>query len=238
MVTSTTRIILVTGATRGIGRAVVAALSAQGHTVLLGARNLERGQAEAAAIPGDVHTIEIDVTDHDSIQAAANTIRQQYGHLDGLVNNAGINVGYLDKPSESHLDDFRAVYRTDVFGVVDVTLTLLPLLRASDSPRIVNVSSFRGSLGSKDTWVGPWSVAYGSAKSALNAITVHFSRELAPDGFAVTAVSPGHVATDLTGGNAPLTPEQGATTIVALAVADTAAANGHFLDENAQQVPW
>jgi NAD(P)-dependent dehydrogenase (short-subunit alcohol dehydrogenase family) len=115
---------------------------------------------------------------------------------------------------------------------------MLPLLCKSDYPRIVNVSSFRGSLGSVDKWVGPWSTAYGTAKAALNAITVHLSRELADRGFAVTAVSPGHVATDLTGGHAPLTPEEGAATIIQLATAPTAAANGQFLDENGEPVPW
>jgi NAD(P)-dependent dehydrogenase (short-subunit alcohol dehydrogenase family) len=200
MVTKDPRIILVTGATRGIGRAVAAGLAAGGHTVLLGARDLDRGAAEAVAIGTDVQPVRIDVTDHDSIVAAAAQTGAWHGRLDGLVNNAGINVGYLNKPSESTLADFRAVYGTDVFGTVDVTLTMLPLLRASQCPRVVNVSSFRGSLGSADKWVGTWSTAYGTAKTALNAITVHFARELGERGFAVTAVSPGHVATDLTRG--------------------------------------
>ena len=238
MVTTNPRIVLVTGATRGIGHAAVEALAAEGHTVLLGAQDLDRGRTAAENIPGDVHAVRIDVTDHDSIHAAAHTIEDRFGRLDGLVNNAGINVGYLDKPSQSHLEDYRAVYGTDVFGVVDVTLTFLPLLQTSPYPRIVNVSSFRGSLGSKAEWIGPWSTAYGSAKTALNAITVHFARELGPQGFAVTAVSPGHVATDLTAGNAALTPQEGVATIVTLAAAPTAAANGQFLDENAATVPW
>lgn len=238
MVTATPRTVLVTGATRGIGRAVVEGLAALGHTVLLGARNLERGQAAAAGIAGNVEAVEIDVTNHDSIHAAAGYIEERYGRLDGLVNNAGINVGYLDKPSESQLDDFRAVFATDVFGVVDVTMSLLPLLNRSDVPRIVNVSSYRGSLGSKERWVGPWSAAYGTAKTSLNAITAHLARELGEQGFAISAVSPGHVATDLTDGNAPLTPAEGAATIIRLTVADTAAANGLFLDENGDVVPW
>lgn len=238
MVTSDPRIVLVTGATRGIGLAEVEGLAAAGHTVLLGARDLQRGQAAADRIAGDVHAVQIDVTDHGSIAAAAERVRAEFGHLDGLVNNAGINVGYLDRPSESRLEDFRAVYGTDVFGVLDVTLTFLPLLRKSAAPRIVNVSSFRGSLGSKDRWVGPWSTAYGTAKTALNAPTVHFARELGEDGFAVSVVSPGHVATDLTGGNAPLTPAEGAATIIALAAASATEANGRFLDEHAAPVPW
>lgn len=238
MVTANRRTILVTGATRGIGYAAVEGLAALGHTVLLGARNLQRGQALAAGIAGNVEAVEIDVTDHDFIHAAAALVAERFGRLDGLVNNAGINVGYLDKPSESHLDDFRAVFATDVFGVVDVTMAFLPLLSRSGVPRIVNVSSYRGSLASKDSWVGPWSTAYGTAKTSLNAITVHLGRELGEQGYAVSAVSPGHVATDLTEGNAPLTPAEGAATIISLVTADTAAANGLFLDEDGNVIPW
>lgn len=238
MVTASPRTILVTGATRGIGYATVEGLAALGHTVLVGARNLQRGQAVAAGIAGNVDAVEIDVTDHDSIHAAAALVEERFGRLDGLVSNAGINVGYLDKPSKSHLDDFRALFATDVFGVVDVTMSFLPLLNRSNFPRIVNVGSYRGSLGSKERWVGPWSTAYGTAKTSLNAITVHLARELGEQGYAVSAVSPGHVATDLTAGNAPLTPAEGAATIIRLTAADTAAANGLFLDENGDVVPW
>jgi NAD(P)-dependent dehydrogenase (short-subunit alcohol dehydrogenase family) len=102
----------------------------------------------------------------------------------------------------------------------------------------VNVSSFRGSLASQDRWVGPWSPSYGTAKSTLNAITVHYARELANEGFAFTAVSPGHVATALTGGSAPLTPAEGAVTIIDSAVAPNPWANGMFLDENREKIPW
>ena len=231
------RAVLVTGATRGIGRAVAEGLGARGQTVLLGARDLERGRAVASELRGDVRALEIDVTNSSSIVRARNDIEAEFGRLDGLVNNAGINVAWDVPPSHTRLEDMRAVFDTDVFGAVDVTTAFIPLLRRSHTPRVVNVSSFRGSLASKDRWVGPWSPSYGVAKSTLNAITVHYARELGGDGFAFTAVSPGHVATDLTGGNAPLTPTQGAATIIDLAVAPTAIANGLFLDEGGQGTP-
>ena len=252
-----------TGATRGIGRAVVEGLAEQGHSVLLGARNLERGRQVAEQITGDVEPVQIDVTEHRSVAAAASRVNGTYGYLDTLVNNAGINVGYQNPPSQTTQDDLHAIYATDVFGLVDTTLMLLPLPDRSVAPRIVNVSSLRGSLGSQDKWVGPWSMAYGSAKTAVNSITVHLARELGGRGYAVSAVSPGHVATDLTGrnepyrhgrtsrpesclprpvddgkGDAPLTPKQGAATVIALASAMTTEANGKFLDENGQTVPW
>ena len=240
MVTATDqpRVVLVTGATRGIGRAVTEGLAARDHVVFLGSRDLDRGRAIAREIPGDVRAVRIDITDRSSIQRAHEQVRKEFGYLDGLVNNAGINVSWDVPPSRTRIEDMRAVFDTDVFGVVEVTATFIPLLRASRFPRVVNVSSFRGSLTSKNGWVGPWSPSYGTAKSCLNAITVHYARELAREGFAFTAVSPGHVATDLTGGNAPLTPAEGAATIVTLAVAETPSANGKFLDENAEELPW
>jgi NAD(P)-dependent dehydrogenase (short-subunit alcohol dehydrogenase family) len=234
----TNRIVLVTGATRGIGKAVIEGVAAAGQTAILAGRDEARAAAAAKETGGEACPVVIDVTDQSTITAAAAFIRQRYGRLDSLVNNAGVNIGYERPPSQTLLTDMRAVFATDVFGVVAVTSAFLPLLRASDAPRIVNVSSLRGSLGSQDSWVGPWSASYGTAKTALNAVTVHYARELAPEGFAVTAVSPGHVATDLTRGNAPLTPAQGAAIIVQLALAKSTAANGAFLDENGLLVPW
>jgi NAD(P)-dependent dehydrogenase (short-subunit alcohol dehydrogenase family) len=240
MVTATgqPRVILVTGATRGIGRAITEGLASRGHIVFLGSRDLDRGRATARDIPGDVRVMLIDVTDRNSIRRTHDLVREEFGYLDGLVNNAGINVSWDVPPSQTRIEDMRAVFDTDVFGAVEVTSAFIPLLRESHSPRVVNVSSFRGSLTSKDEWVGPWSPSYGTAKSCLNAITVHYARELGQEGFAFTAVSPGHVATDLTGGNAPLTPAEGAATIINLAVAPTTSANGKFLDENAEELPW
>lgn len=231
-------IILVTGATRGIGRAVVEGVTAAGQTAVLAGRDQAAAAAAAREIGGDICPVVIDVTEQSTITAAAALLRDRYGRIDSLVNNACVNIGYARPPSQTLLTDMRAVFATDGFGVVAVTSAFLPLVRASDSPRIVNVSSFRGSLGSKDSWVGPWPASYGTAKTALNAVTAHYARELAPAGFTVTAVSPGHVATDLTKGNAPLTPAQGAATIIQLALATSPAANGAFLDENGLPVPW
>ena len=240
MVTATDqpRVVLVTGATRGIGRAVTEGLAARGHVVFLGSRDLDRGRAVARDIPGDVRVTLVDVTDRSSIRRSHDLAREEFGYLDGLVNNAGISVSWDVPPSQTRIEDMRAVFETDVFGVVEVTATFLPLLRKSRLPRVVNVSSLWGSLMSKDEWVGPWSPSYGTAKSCLNAITVHYARELGQEGFAFTAVSPGHVATDLTGGNAPLAPAEGAATIINLAVAPTPSANGKFVDENAEELPW
>lgn len=241
------RVVLITGATRGIGFATARGLAAHGHTVLVGARDILSGENAVAELrrrelPGTVRAVVIDVTDADSVAGAAREVERDFGRLDALVNNAGVNIGFTQPPSEAHLDDVRAVYDTDVFGVVAVTTAFIPLLDTGNRPRIVNVSSFRGSLGSRDAWVGPWSFGYGTAKAALNMITAQYAHELADRGYVVTAVSPGHVATALTGNNAPLTPDEGAVTIIRLAEASDelpdAVVSGAFLDENGVTVPW
>ena len=111
------RVILVTGATRGIGRAVTEGLAARGHVVFLGSRDLDRGRAIARDIRGDVRVVLIDVTDRTSIQRTHELVREEFGYLDGLVNNAGINVSWDVPPSQTRIGDMRAVFDTDVFGV-------------------------------------------------------------------------------------------------------------------------
>lgn len=131
MVTTTgqPRVILVTGATRGIGRAVTEGRAAHGHIVFLGSRNLDRGRAIARDIPGDVRVTFIDVTDRNSIERTCDLVRDEFGYLDRLVSNAGINVSWDVPPSQTRIEDMRAVFDTDVFGAVKVTRAFIPLLR-------------------------------------------------------------------------------------------------------------
>jgi NAD(P)-dependent dehydrogenase (short-subunit alcohol dehydrogenase family) len=232
------RVILVTGATRGIGRAIVTGLGDRGHTVVVGGRDLAAAQELARETGNSSIAVQLEVTDEDTIRSSADRIRTTFGQLDGLVNNAGINVGWGLPPSQAQISDIKQIFEVDVIGVFAVTRAMLPLLRASDTPRIVNVSSPRGSLGLVQQWVGPWSLGYGTAKSTLNAITAHISNELRPEQFAVTSVSPGHVATALTRGDAPLTPEQGARQIIATVLASGTDLDGKFLDENGKELPW
>jgi NAD(P)-dependent dehydrogenase (short-subunit alcohol dehydrogenase family) len=202
----TTRIALITGANKGIGLETARQLGARGITVLLGARDEERGIAVERALredPGggiDARFVRLDVTDAKSAQQAAEWIDSEYGRLDILVNNAGIARG--NPPSRTDLDAMREVYETNVFGVVMVTNAMLPLLRRSPAGRIVNVSSEVGSITSMTDPSSPLAqmpagLAYPSSKSALNMITAMYAKELRDTPIKVNAANPGYTATDL-----------------------------------------
>ena len=202
------QVALVTGANKGIGRQIATELVARGYTVLIGTRNLARGEAAARSLAGDARAIAIDVTNADSIAAAAARIARELGRLDVLVNNAGIAIGAAaggpaadGTPSTAALAGIRLVFETNVFGVIAVTQAMLPLLRKAPAGRIVNLSSTLGSLSAISDpafpLIGIGGVAYGPSKSALNAITVAFAQELAGTAIKVNAACPGYTATDL-----------------------------------------
>jgi NAD(P)-dependent dehydrogenase (short-subunit alcohol dehydrogenase family) len=246
--TETTRIALVTGANKGIGWHVARQLGEAGVTVLVGSRDPERGRAAVDQFTEQglaVQLVVLDVTDADSVAAAAEQVTDEHGRLDILVNNAGIGSG-TTKPSELPLADLRRVYETNVFGVVTVTNAFVPLLRRSTAPRIVNVSSGLGSLtmmaASDQRWAALNVPAYQSSKAALNALTLLYSRELAPDGFRVNVVNPGYRATELGGANAtdPRAgdPAEGAAAVVALALIGDDGPTGQFHTDTGGTLPW
>jgi NAD(P)-dependent dehydrogenase (short-subunit alcohol dehydrogenase family) len=212
------RVALVSGANKGIGRAIASGLARDGFVVYLGARDSTRGSAAAGelAASGDVRFLLLDVTSDADVEAAVARVESDFGHLDVLVNNAGVNAGY-NRPEDETADGFRFVYETNVFAVVRVTNWFLPLLRKSAAGRIVNVTSKRGSIGEPGAWVGRPSMAYSSSKTALNAITVHYARELAETPVKVNGAAPGHVATDFNGFRGTRTPEEAAVVALRLA---------------------
>jgi NAD(P)-dependent dehydrogenase (short-subunit alcohol dehydrogenase family) len=220
-----TMIALVTGANKGIGFATARLLGAREMTVLVGARDDERGrQAETELRDGgaDAHHVHLDVTDEKSIRRAAEWVEAQYGRLDVLVNNAGIARGDgTGAPSETTVETLRTVYETNVFGLVAVTNAMLPLLRRAPAARIVNVSSEVGSIGSVTDPNSPlWpmaSVPYPSSKSAVNMLTAMYAKELRDTPIKVNAANPGYCATDLNGRRGFRTAEQGARVSVHLA---------------------
>ena len=242
-----TAIALVTGGNKGIGREIAAQLADSGHTVIIGSRELQRGEetaAELRAAGGDVTAVTLDVTDQVSVAAAAETVSNRHGRLDALINNAGIShqagadfAGQL--PRSADVDHVRHVFETNVFGVITVTSAFLPLLRASDSPRIVNVSSSAGSLSAIADFsnTDPIALGYVSSKTALTSVTLMYARDLHSEGILVNAVCPGFIATDLNNHNGTGTPRDGARQAVIMATIAADGPTGTFTDIDGT-VPW
>lgn len=247
------KVALITGANKGIGRGAAEQLAALGTTVVLGARDPRRGDEAATALRaagGDVHAVVLDVTDPAGVAGAAKQIGDRFGRLDVLINNAGITGSgqispqdaYDQVPSTVDLQMVRAVFETNVFGVITVTNAMLPLLRRSPAPRIVNVSSHAASLTLISDPDGPFagllpSAAYNPSKSALAALTVNYANELRKDGFLVNAACPGYVDTDSNNHTGFRTVAQGAAVLVRLATLGAGGPTaGMFGDEG--PVPW
>ena len=240
------KIALVTGANKGIGFEIARQLGAQEITVLVGARHLARGEEAVQKLRDeqiDALVVQLDVTNQTSIDAAAAFIDQTYGRLDILVNNAGISVGeWSTPPSQLAFEDVQKTFATNVFGVFAVTCAMLPLLRRSLTGRIVNLSSEMGSLSinsDADSPVAklPPTLAYNASKTALNALTVFFAKELQGTPIKVNSISPGYVATDLNGHSGYLTAEQGARVPVIYATLPDDGPTGGFFGAHGQ-IAW
>jgi NAD(P)-dependent dehydrogenase (short-subunit alcohol dehydrogenase family) len=239
-----TSVALVTGANKGIGYEVARQLAEQGSSVLLGARDEVRGKQAADALASSglpVTPVWLDVTDSGSIAAAARDIEARYGRLDILVNNAGIAGPFQVPPSTATVDALREIYETNVFGVVAVTNALLPLLRRSAAGRIVNLTSHTGALTLAMHQQSPfWQqnmLGYQSSKTAVNAITVAYAKELWDTGIKVNAANPGLVATDINNHRGNRTPAQGAAIVVRLATLGQDGPSGTSQDDDGA-VPW
>jgi NAD(P)-dependent dehydrogenase (short-subunit alcohol dehydrogenase family) len=226
------RVALVTGANRGIGRDVARQLAERGYYVLLTARDGEKASAAADELSRGtdavVRPLTLDVSDPQSISEAAERIRAEPGRLDVLVNNAGIGSDFGVAGVEP---DFAAIQRaldTNFYGAYRLTIELLGLLRASEHPRIVNVSSGMGGVAE----MGGWSPGYRVSKAALNAMTRILATELKDAGFLVNSACPGFVNTDMGGPMGASKPvEEGAAGIVWLAtLGDDGPTGGFFRD--------
>jgi NAD(P)-dependent dehydrogenase (short-subunit alcohol dehydrogenase family) len=245
---------LVTGANQGIGLQIAKDLVGQGFTVLVGSRNRERGEAAATEVGPDAHALQLDVTDQASITAAAERVRSEFGRLDVLIQNAAIsNTGLRagmsveeysksTRPSNVSIDEMRAVWDTNVFGVLAVYQAMLPLLRTTPGARIVNVSSGVGSLTTNSDPAFHYRAIFGpvypASKTALNALTVAMAIELEPDGIKVNAVSPGYTKTNLNGYSGTETVEEGAREAVRVALLGPGAPTGAFTGSGGRTIPW
>jgi NAD(P)-dependent dehydrogenase (short-subunit alcohol dehydrogenase family) len=237
--------VLVTGANKGIGFEVAKQLAEAGYFVWLGCRNEALGKQAANTLhqAGLIHTqfIELDVTNPDSITKARQSIESRSAVLDVLINNAGIRGAVPQPASSVPMEELRKVYETNFFGMIQVTQEFIPLLRKSDAPRIVNVTSELGSmtLHSDPDWkYYPFkSAAYSSSKAALNAYTIMLAYELRDTAFKVNAVNPGHTATDFNNYRGEKKPEDAAGIIVRTAMLGADGPSGKFISEEGE-LPW
>lgn len=249
------RIALVTGANQGVGFQVAKELVAKGHMVLIGSRSLARGETAAKEIGPGAIALQFDVTDRASIAAAAERIRAEFGRLDLLVNNAAISnirkqqfslslqeYRKIALASTASLDEMRAVWETNVFGVLAVYQAMLPLLRESRDARIVNVSSGVGSLTRNADPAFPYSSFFGpgyaASKTALNAITLAMMIELESTGIKVNLVSPAFTKTNLNGYEGTESIEDGSREVVRVALLGPDGPTGTFTGWENQTIPW
>jgi NAD(P)-dependent dehydrogenase (short-subunit alcohol dehydrogenase family) len=237
-------ICLVTGGNRGIGREVCRQLAQRGHTVILTARDADAavhatralghaaGAAAAAAPVVTAEPLQLDVTDQASVAAAARHVSERYGKLDVLVNNAAITYDTWQRASTADLAVVREAAETNLYGPWLMVQAFLPLLRAGDHPRIVNVSSEAASLAS----MGGGTPAYTASKTALNALTRMLAAELRPQKILVNAVCPGWVATDMGGAGGRPVAEGAASVVWAALLPDSGPTGGFFRD--GRPLPW
>ena len=236
--------VLVTGANKSIGFETARRLGALGFGIWLGSRDRERGEAAAKALRDTgarVRVLEIEVTDQESVRAAAARVMAEDGTLDVLINNAGIPGGRPTAPSLQPVAEISDVYEVNVLGPIRVTQAFLPHLKAAPSANVVMVSSGLGSLGWLTTpgheFYGVNILGYNSSKTALNAVTVAFAKELQDGGIKVNAADPGYTATDFNNHSGYRTVEQAAEVIVRLATLDAAGPTGRYFYDGGE-VPW
>ncbi len=247
------RIALITGANQGVGKQVAKELAEHGLTVLVGSRDLRRGEEAAAEIGLGARAVQIDVTDLASIASAASFIRTEFGRLDLLVSNAGIsNASGGDatpeeraarsRASTASLDEVRAVWDVNVFGVLAVYQAMLPLLRLGVDARIVNVSSGVGSLTANADPASPYHAMFGpvypASKAAENAMTLAMMVELESTGIKVNLVSPAYTSTALNGFAGTESIEDGSREVVRVALLGPDGPTGTFTRWEDAAIPW
>ncbi|WP_341902999.1 SDR family oxidoreductase [Fluviicola taffensis] len=242
--------VLITGANKGIGLETAKQLSKNGLFVYLGSRSIEKGNAIVKELQEagyrNIKVISIDVTKPDTILSARNIIEEERGHLDILINNAGVSGIVPQTAVGTDVNDFKDVFDVNFYGVVRVTQTFMDLLQKSAEPRIVNVSTSVGSLSlqSNPDWPAydfAKFAAYASSKAAMNMYTVHLAYELRDSNFKINAVCPGYTKTDFTGYNGGEVDTAG-NRITKYALIDQNGPTGKFFSEESNpetgEIPW
>ncbi len=236
--------VLITGANKSIGFETAREMGMLGYRVWLACRDESLGALAVSRLVADgidARLVILDVRDIESIRAAAERVLKVDGKLDVLINNAGILGAHPIAPSEQMIGDIQDVYDTNVFGPIRVTQAFLSLLKAAHKACVVMVSSGLGSLSWTSDPAHPYSrvqaMGYTSSKSALNALTIAFSKEFAAFDIRVNAVDPGYTATDFNGHSGYRTVGQAASGIVWLACQDSSASTGKFFFDQ-EIAPW
>jgi NAD(P)-dependent dehydrogenase (short-subunit alcohol dehydrogenase family) len=229
---SSRRVALVTGANRGIGLEVCRQLAAGGFDVVLGSRDLAKGELVAAELGEPVVALQLDVADDESVGTAAAAVEERFGRLDVLVNNAAILYDTSNHGVDVDLDEVRRGFETNLLGAWRMTQAFLPLLRRSEGARIVNVSSEGGSLAS----MSGGTPIYSTSKAALNALTRILADELRSDGILVNAICPGWTATDMGGPGGRDVADGAASVVWGAQLPDDGPTGGFFRDGEPR--PW
>lgn len=227
-----TKIILVTGGNRGIGREICRQLAALGNTVLLGSRDLKKGEEVAVGIEGDVLPVKLEVTNQADINNLSAHVKEKYGRLDVLINNAGILVGQKGTV-DVDVDEAKSIMEVNFFAPWKLSQAMLPLLKNSPDGRIVNMSSGMGEWA--NLRLGSYA-GYRLSKTALNALTVQMASELSGTNVKVNAMCPGWVKTDMGGAGADRPVEEGADTATWLATAEAIPTGQFFRDR--KEISW
>jgi NAD(P)-dependent dehydrogenase (short-subunit alcohol dehydrogenase family) len=235
--------VLITGANKGIGLETARQLANAGYHVFLGCRDEQRGDEAVSLLHSeglnDVELILIDVVNEQSVQQAHDEVAKRAGHLDVLINNAGIPGDFPQPATNTPDETFKQVFEVNLFSVARVVRVFVPLMHASANPRIVNVTSDLGSLGlhTDPTWrhYDVKTAAYGPSKSALNGYTIALAYEL--KNFKVNAVNPGYTKTDFNNNQGYKTVEEGAAPIVKYAMIDKEGPTGGYFSDYGV-TPW
>jgi NAD(P)-dependent dehydrogenase (short-subunit alcohol dehydrogenase family) len=243
MATKNGKVVLITGANKGLGKEIGRQLGALGYTVVLTARDEQAGaaaRAELAAAGCDAHTVRLEVTDPDHIASLARYIETTFGKLDVLVNNAGIALEWDGKPTDA--DKIRRTLEVNLIAPFAITEALVPLLSRSDDARVINHSSMLGSIGAAEsTWEhvgGFMTIGYSTSKAGLHMLTLIQSKTLAGKGIAVAAAHPGWVKTDLGTQAAPMEVDEGARTVVELVTIAREQFPHGRLCHKGERMPW
>jgi NAD(P)-dependent dehydrogenase (short-subunit alcohol dehydrogenase family) len=236
MSTTSDRVALVTGANRGMGLETCRQLLMRGLRVAMCGRDtaaMERARRTLGDLSQNAVAVQMDVTNHDSIDAAHKTIVHRFGQVDVLVNNAAVLLFEHSDVLSISPDGFQRTFETNLFGAIEVCRRFVPAMADRSYGRVVNVSSGLGQLTNMSTYAP----AYAISKAALNAFTRILAETYRRHGVLANAVDPGWVRTDMGGPSAPRSVSKGVETTVWLATLPGDGPTGGFFHDR-RPIPW